>query len=171
MSVRFHCVINPPVTSGALIPAAACLLVSLALLTRRQRLVRCSPCCGVSVRFPRVINPPAPTTTGLSAGRVQDDQAGHVCGAGPADEPAHVGGDVGRQGARAGHPQAEAAVDGEAAVQPHLPEGRIGGDFLVLVVCVVCPLFAQIRGVFNTLRGGSFCLCALMLKRVRAVQC
>lgn len=75
---------------------------------------------------------------------MQDDQEGHVRGARPADEPAHVGRDVGRQGARAGHPQAEAVVDGEAAVQLDLPEGglwlwlwigRVGCFFVYMYLC------------------------------------
>lgn len=85
-------------------------------------------------------------TTGLSAGRVQDDQAGHVRGARPADEPAHVGGDVGRQGAGAGHPQAEADVDGEAAVQLDLPEGGFGCSGGACAGCCICKAVVVGRG-------------------------
>lgn len=61
---------------------------------------------------------------GLTAGGVPHDEEGYVRGEGFDDEPAHVGGDVGRQGAGAGDSQAASAVDGEAAVQPHLPKGE-----------------------------------------------
>lgn len=60
---------------------------------------------------------------GLPAGGVPHDEEGYVRGEGVDDEPADVGGDVGRQGTGAGDPQAAAALDGEAAVQPHLSEG------------------------------------------------
>lgn len=76
---------------------------------------------------------------GLAPGGLQDDEEGHLRGEGPADEPAHVGGNVGREGARAGDPQAEAALDGEAAVQPHLSEGALyfltEGCFFLFYVC------------------------------------
>lgn len=57
---------------------------------------------------------------------------------------------MGREGTRPGDPEAEAAVDGEAAVQPHLPEGAplVGweGGWYIDRVGVVAAAAAAVDG-------------------------
>lgn len=75
-----------------------------------------------------------------------NDQEGHFHRARPGDEPADVGGDVGRQGAGAGHPQAEADLDGKANVQHHLSQGTA---FLGLFpCCLLCFFFLLFFALF-----------------------